>query len=126
MNIDSKFFRAIEKHHTKPFDWVTNNCGLFVANVYGEIYGKDFAEDLRGGYTDEATAFIFLQQAGGWEKILTDLGFEKRTDDKLMRGDVVVAERALGIWVGNRAVFAGGAYRNRADIKEKYFYKGDV
>jgi hypothetical protein len=122
MNIDSTFFKIVEEEHSKKFDWETNNCGLFIGHILSRIYNKDFTTGLTGAYTDKDSAFAFIQNLGGWDKILTDRGFIKRTDDKLHRGDVVVAENALGIWVGKRAFFAGGAVRERAKIEAVYYY----
>ncbi len=119
--VESKFFNAILKYHPEPFDWANNNCGQFVGKVYGDVLERDFVSGLSGSYTDKLSAFHFLHEQGGWDGILTNLGFVRRPEGKLVRGDVVVVENALGLWVGDKALYAGGAYKKRNEVTAAYY-----
>lgn len=122
MDIDSKFFKIVDEEFSKPFDWQTNNCGLFVGRIYSRIYGKDFTKGLKGRYKDEKGAWKFIKRKGGWEKVLPNLGLEEKSVTQLKRGDVVIADNALGIWMGAVAFFAGGATRKRSELETVYHY----
>jgi hypothetical protein len=119
---DSRLYKALAECHSIPFDWKTNNCGLFVANVFSKLYDIDIAEGLRGQYDDEASAFEFIKSLGGWDVILTNRGFVKRQKGRIYPGDVVISENALGIYDGYRGLFAGGAFRERNKITDAYTY----
>jgi hypothetical protein len=53
---------------------------------------------------------------------LSSAGFSKREDNAIYVGDVVIAENAIGIFDGNKALFAGGAFRDRNKITSVYYY----
>lgn len=121
MNIDSTYHKAVDEQMRVPFDWKTNNCGLFVANIYSKITGKDYVSMFKGDYVDEKSAFQYVKDNGGWEKILINAGFTKREDGNIQRGDVIVCENAIGIFDGRFGLFAGGAYRRRNKIEAAYY-----
>ena len=122
MITDSRLYKALIECHNIPFDWKTNNCGLFVANVFNKLYGIDIANGLRGQYEDEKSAFQFVKNLGGWDIILTSKGFVRRKNDAIYIGDVVISENALGIFDGYRGLFAGGVFRERNKITDAYEY----
>jgi len=57
-----KFLRA---HATTPFAWGTNDCCLFPANAIKAFTGFDLADDFRGKYHDEASAFALIKSVTG-------------------------------------------------------------
>lgn len=121
MNFDSSFYKKLQELHQKKFDWKTNNCGLFVAEVYKTIHNKDFASLFNGDYNDEKSGFEYIQNKGGWDTVLKSCGLSKREDGIILMCDVVLCEKAIGIFDGTNALFAGGAYRRRNKITDAYY-----
>lgn len=120
--MNSEFYNILQEYHGVPFDWKTNNCGLFVAKIYTRLYNKDFVSMFTADYDDEKSAFEYLNSKGGYDAILLSLGFEKRQDGKIFAGDIVVCENAIGIYDGGIGLFAGSAYRRRAKLESAYYY----
>jgi len=52
-------------HAQTPFVWGSNDCCLFAANAILAITGVDIADDFRGKYTDEASAFALIKTITG-------------------------------------------------------------
>ena len=99
--INSNFHLAVEKYRALPFAWGSNDCALFVANIYDEAFDIDLAEGIRGTYYDEYHGMRKIVELGGWDKLLTDHGFVKRDNiNFVQRGDIVIFENSLGIWLG--------------------------
>jgi hypothetical protein len=121
MNFDSSFYNKIQELHQIKFDWKTNNCGLFAAEIYKFLYKKDFSKDFSGDYYDEVSAFQFIENKGGWDNILKSCGLKKRQDGIICIGDVVLCEKAIGIFDGTNALFAGKAFRRRNKITDAYY-----
>ena len=121
MTFDSSFYNKLQELHQQKFDWKTNNCGLFVAEIYKSIYNKDFASMFSGDYNDEQSAFDYVKSKGGWDNILTSCGLKKRTENTIYVGDVVLCENAIGIFDGTNALFAGKAFRRRNKITDAYY-----
>lgn len=48
-----------------PFDWGTNDCCMFAANAILANTNIDIADDFRGKYTDEASAFALITTVTG-------------------------------------------------------------
>lgn len=123
MYIDSSFYSKLSELHNVKFDWQTNNCGMFVGKMLQFMYGKDFLSDYVGKCLDEKTSWKLIYQKGGWHNILTNAGFTKRTDNAIYVGDVVISDiNAIGIYDGSKALFAGGAFRDRNKITSVYYY----
>ena len=123
--INSNFHRAVETKQSQPFQWGVNDCALFVADIYLEVTGKDFAEGIRGTYDTEYYGMRTIVELGGWDEILTERGFSKLSHKNMLtRGDVVVYQNALGIWLGRYAIFAGGSHRPFEDVEDAYTYDG--
>lgn len=121
MIINSKFHKAVEAKMTAPFVWGQNDCALMVADIYRDVTGVDLAEGIRGTYDSEYTATRKIIQLGGWENILLSRGFSRiENKNYVQRGDVVIAENALGIWIGKTALFAGGVSRDMDQLTAVY------
>lgn len=113
----------MKRKSAQPFVWGLNDCALFCADVYGEMYGKDFAVGIRGTYDDEYHGMRKITALGGWDTILTSRGFVKINKNMASRGDVVIC-KGMGIWVGTYAIFAGGATRSREELTDAYKFTG--
>lgn len=50
---------------SKPFAWGSNDCCLFAANGIESMTGVDIADDFRGKYTDQASAFALIKTVTG-------------------------------------------------------------
>ena len=50
---------------TAPFQWGTNDCCLFAADAILATTGTDIADDFRGLYNDETSAFALIQSVTG-------------------------------------------------------------
>jgi len=122
MNIDSSFYNKLEELHKAKFDWEKNNCGFFVGYMLQFMYGKDFLSDFIGKCKDEKSAFRLIEEKGGWHSVLTSAGLIKRNSSVIQAGDVVISDRAIGIYDGRKGLFAGGAFRNRERITDAYYY----
>lgn len=48
-----------------PFAWGTNDCCLFAADAVHSFTGIDLADDFRGKYSDQASAFALIKQVTG-------------------------------------------------------------
>lgn len=123
MIINSTFFDAIARHQHNPFIWGSNDCALFVANIYLELFGTDLAADVRGTYDTEYDGMRKIIKMGGWDGILSKRNFTKIDTNFVSRGDVVIAENAMGIWVGTYAIFAGNIVRPLTAVTAVYRYK---
>jgi len=121
MTFDSSFYNKLQELHQKEFCWKTNNCGLFVAEVYKNIHNRDFASEFAGDYYDEESAYKYIEYKGGWDNILKSCGLKKREDGVICIGDVVLCEKAIGIFDGTNAIFAGKAFRRRNKITDAYY-----
>ena len=49
----------------QPFVWAKNDCSLFAADAVASITGVDIADDFRGRYTDQASAFALIKSVTG-------------------------------------------------------------
>jgi hypothetical protein len=122
MYIDSTFYTKLSELHKEKFDWSKNNCGFFVGKMLKHMYGKDFLSEYIDKCVDEKASWRLIFQKGGWHGVLSSAGFSKREDNAIYVGDVVIAENAIGIFDGNKALFAGGAFRDRNKITSVYYY----
>jgi hypothetical protein len=48
-----------------PFAWGSNDCCLFAANAIEAMTGVDIADDFRGKYADESSAFALIASVTG-------------------------------------------------------------
>jgi hypothetical protein len=59
------FHNYLLDHAHTPFEWGVNDCCLFAANAIQTNTGVDIADDFRGKYTDEASAFALIKSVTG-------------------------------------------------------------
>ena len=55
----------LRDHANAPFAWGINDCSLFAANAIQAITGVDIADDFRGKYSDEGSAFALIKEVTG-------------------------------------------------------------
>lgn len=55
----------LREHEDAPFAWGANDCSLFAANAIQAMTGVDIADDFRGLYADEASAFELINAVTG-------------------------------------------------------------
>jgi hypothetical protein len=60
-----EFHQFLKSRAQTPFAWGTNDCCLFPADAIHSFTGHDLAEDFRGKYTDEASAFALIKTLTG-------------------------------------------------------------
>lgn len=56
-----EFDTFLRESKNKPFTWGSNDCCLFAANGIEAITGVNIADDFRGKYTDETSAFALIK-----------------------------------------------------------------
>src|SRR5579875_1052465 len=93
---------------SKPFAWGSNDCCLFAANAIEAMTGVDIADDFRGKYTDEASAFALIKLVTGGSTVADAAAYcankhglkewlnkdGKPTPLRALRGDLVVVDNA--------------------------------
>jgi cell wall-associated NlpC family hydrolase len=122
MNITAHFYNVVADESRKKFEWGVNDCALFVDSIYRQAFGIDLAGDIRGTYTDEYHASRTLVKLGHWDGILLPKGFIKIDRRQVKRGDIVISNGAAGVWLGTKAIFAGGATRPLGELDVAYTY----
>src|SRR5664279_4045305 len=55
----------LRQHANDAFVWGTIDCCMFPANAIQSFTGVDIADDFRGKYSDEASAFKLIQTVTG-------------------------------------------------------------
>jgi len=101
----------IESKRNQPFDWGTNNCVGFVAEVQKGITGRtDFPEALED-VGSRLNAYRLVRKRVKNITQGADQYFESIPITMAQRGDIVELETcdgpAVGICVGSQAVFIG-------------------
>lgn len=54
---------------SQPFSWGANDCCLFAADAIRSFTGVDLADDFRGKYSDEASAFALIRSITGGSSV---------------------------------------------------------
>ena len=127
MNITPHFSSVVSKYALLPFEYGTNDCALMVVAIYKEAFDLDITDGVTPDYNDKLGATKMYVRCGGWDGLLLKKGFEKlKNKNFVSRGDIVIAEGAAGIWIGNNAMFAGGTFRQLSAVEVVYKYKGNT
>lgn len=111
-NWDALLYEFIESRKNLPFTRGIHDCCLFAADWVKQLTGTDYAETLRGTYSDEAEALQIISSAGGLIEMVSGLiGSEQVSVNLAQRGDVVAisegATGAIGICTGKYTCFVG-------------------
>jgi hypothetical protein len=103
------------------FEWGTSDCALFCAGAVEALTGEHPFPDVIGTYTDAEGAAEVLRELGGTLFCTVDSAFPRKATGFAQRGDIVMAQHALGICVGGKGVFlqldVGFVYLPRSDFQ---------
>jgi hypothetical protein len=99
------FFKARAQ---KPFVWGEHDCCLFAADAIEAITGFDIADDFRGRYHDEKTAFLLIRLVTGGTTVADAAAhcavkhglIEYKHPRMAQRGDLVVMENGGSLIAG--------------------------
>lgn len=94
----------------QPYTWGTNDCVTFPADAVWAITGEDPIAEIRGTWTDEASAMALLESLGGLIKAVT-ARFPKVQREMAERGDLVAfkvaGQLSLAVCVGAHGAAPG-------------------
>lgn len=95
---------------SRAFEYGQHDCGLFAAGAVLAMTGDDPGAPFRGQYSTELGCAKALKKfgAGDLESTLDSL-FERRPIGRLQRGDLVWNGDAVGVCMGDYALFVGRA-----------------
>lgn len=95
---------------SRPFAFGEHDCGLFAAGAVLAITGDDPAAPFRGQYSTELGCAKALKKFGAGD-LKSTLGalFDDRPIGRLQRGDLVWNGEAVGVCMGDYALFVGRA-----------------
>jgi hypothetical protein len=86
----------LDERRDVPYAWGTNDCVTWAADVALAVSGADPLGDLRGTWTDEASAMAALEAQGGLIQAM-DKRFPRRSMPSLaQRGDLALVRLADG------------------------------
>lgn len=90
------------------FEWGAFDCAMFAAGAVIAVTGVDPVEVYRGKYSTELGAAKALKKYGAGDlKSTLDTMFEARPIGRLQRGDLVWSGDAVGVCMGDYALFVG-------------------
>lgn len=108
-------FSIIEKYSKLPFEWGTNDCCLFSANIIRDWKGIDYAAPLRNMYVSKETAYSSLESVCGTSNLIEALDMLLNTNhrsdfENIEVGDFVAVRNkegsySIGINYGARSYF---------------------
>ena len=110
-----KMLAEIAAAERRPFSWGSHDCATFAAGVVAAMTGSDPMADLRGTYSDAASAQAAIKRAGhaSLYHLLADRFGPTIPPAHAGRGDLALAHGddgpALGIVDGAGVVFLGAA-----------------
>jgi hypothetical protein len=98
-----------------PFAWGTHDCSTFCADGIKAITGVDIADDFRGKYADEVSAFALIKSVTSGSTVAdaaaycaTKHGLKEWPQPLFaQRGDLVVFEGATGVLVSGLIHLSG-------------------
>jgi hypothetical protein len=94
-----EFHNHLRDSAKKPFKWGEWDCCLSAASAIESFTGTDIADDFRGKYTDEDTAFALIKEVTGGSTVADAAAYcaekygltEYKFPLMAKRGDLVVA-----------------------------------
>lgn len=90
------------------FQWGVLDCGLFFAGAVMAMTGADPGAPFRGKYSTDMGAAKALKRFGAGDlKSTLDSLFEPKPFGRLQRGDGVWNGEAVGVCMGDYALFVG-------------------
>lgn len=98
----------LARNGDRPFEWGEWDCALFCASAVEAMTGEDPAAEFRGTYRSERGSVRAIDDIGQGTLIRTmNARFDRRKPAFARRGDIVMAKGALGVCIGQRALFVG-------------------
>lgn len=106
---EDRLGRLVEARRDMPFAWGKNDCALFAAAAVKAMTGVDFAKAFRGRYRTQRGAAAALRRygQGTLTRTLNACFGPSVKPAFLQRGDVTMHKGAVGIVMGENAVFVG-------------------
>lgn len=105
---DERLAAYLADNERAVFEWGRKDCALFVADAVLVMTGEDIAAPFRGRYTTAMGATKALKRYGAGDlKSTFDTLLPIRPIGFARRGDVVMADGAVGICIGADALFIG-------------------
>ncbi|HEV2463539.1 MAG TPA: hypothetical protein VGT04_07030 [Acidobacteriaceae bacterium] len=97
-----EFHQFLVARAREPFAWGKNDCCLFVADAIQSFTGVDLADDFRGKYSDEASAFALIKSVTGGSTVADAALHCAKTHGlhewehplQAQRGDLVIVQNA--------------------------------
>lgn len=105
----SAFDHFLRVEAQQPFQWGVRDCCLFPADAIKSFTGVDIADDFRGKYTSEKTAFALIKSVTGTGTTVADAAAHCATKYGLVenahplmakRGDLVVIQNGSNLIAG--------------------------
>jgi hypothetical protein len=102
-NWESKLNAYIEENKDKAFKYGTWDCCIFTAGAVQIVTGFNHITEFK--YKTKKTAEKLLKEGGGIEAILDSKFDRKSIPCMAKRGDIILYNKAIGVCVGNKAIF---------------------
>jgi len=98
----------LRENANAKFVWGTLDCSLFAANAIQAMTGVDIADDFRGKYADEASAFALIKTVTGGTTVSDAAAHcaskhgltEWKYPLQAQRGDLVVVQNGTNLIAG--------------------------
>lgn len=87
------------------FEWGRQDCALFAAGAVEAVTGVHPFPEVAGTYSDAEGAAEVLRGLGGTLFRTIDSAFPRKEPGFAQRGDLVFAQKAVGVCMGARGVF---------------------
>lgn len=106
---DTREYDAHLRQHAKsPFAWGVHDCCLSAANAIQSFTGVDIADQFRGRYTDETSAFALIKKVTGGSTVADAAAYcanrhgltEYEHPLMAQRGDLVVVRNGENLIAG--------------------------
>lgn len=103
------FFAYLEIARVTKFEWGTQDCCLFAADVVDTITGSTFRAQLAACYTDEISALAYIASFGSLEDAVSSWLGAPQAPNFAGPGDIVIATLdngpTIGVCLGVKCAF---------------------
>lgn len=105
---EARLHALILDRRDRAFEWGSNDCALWGADVVAALTGEDFGAPFRGTYTDAPGAAEALRLYGAGTIVRTfDAHLRRTARSFAARGDLVKAHGSIGVVYDADALFVG-------------------
>jgi hypothetical protein len=91
-----------------PFRWGSQDCCLFAADALLAITGTDIADDFRGKYTDERSAFSLIRTITGGSGTADAVVYAAAKHGLVERAHPLLAQRGDLVLIANGGTLIAG------------------